>query len=168
MLFGIALRGGDAPAQMQVSGTTGSPGEPGKATCGAHCLTFEKAGAAAELLAVNATASNLTWLPVPCRIRSMNSTPSPLQMSATYHFVRGKSTPAGFMSTQRPSTDAMNVLGNREDSIFGRSFEVLVDEDEQLVARLTFLKPDQQGAAEMLSGLCLKFGIERNLVASSQ
>lgn len=96
----------------------------------------------------------------------MTSSPFALPTSVAYRFARDASTPTGFMSAQRPSTDAMNVLALWENSSLGRSYEVVTDEDDFLVARLNFVGPDREGAADALNVLCMKFGVKREPVES--
>ncbi len=83
--------------------------------------------------------------------------------SGRYRFVRKSNSAEGFVSTNRPSTDALNVVIIWSNAQPQRSYTVLIDEDEQLVANLTWSETDPS-AGPSLDGACDKFGIERSYV----
>jgi len=83
--------------------------------------------------------------------------------SGRYRFVRKSNSIEGFASTNRPSTDALNVVNIWSNAQPQRSFTILIDEDEQLVADLTWSETDSS-AGPSLDGACDKFGIERSYV----
>ena len=83
--------------------------------------------------------------------------------SGRYRFVRKLNSIEGFVSTNRPSTDALNVVNIWSNAQPQRSFTILIDEDEQLVADLTWSETDPL-AGPSLDGACDKFGIERSYV----
>lgn len=84
--------------------------------------------------------------------------------TATYRFTRNGTSTAGFMSSQRASTDAMTVVRSWEIRGAGRSIEVVEDEDDYLVVRMTFEDADLDSAAADLESLCIEKGIEREPV----
>jgi hypothetical protein len=59
-------------------------------------------------------------------------------MTAKYRFVRAVGNVAGFLSQNRASTDARNVLSQWQGMAPGRSYKIDVDEDGKLTAVLTF------------------------------
>lgn len=86
------------------------------------------------------------------------------KITAAYRFTRDYTSPAGFMSKQRPSTDAMNVLANWEALGAGRMYDVVEDADDYLVAKLSFLTADTDKAATGFNSLCATFGIKHEVV----
>ena len=78
-------------------------------------------------------------------------------------FVRKSNSVEGFVSKNRPSTDALNVVNIWSHAQPQRSFTILVDEDEQLLADLTWSETDTS-AGPILDDACDKFGIERSYV----
>lgn len=80
--------------------------------------------------------------------------------SARYRFVRDNNNVAGKMSSQRPSTDAINALGTWAHALPGRSFAEVWDDDESVVADLTWNSADQD-AGPSLESACIRVGIER-------
>jgi hypothetical protein len=83
--------------------------------------------------------------------------------SVTYRFARDPNNAAGFMSANRPSTDAMGAIANWELADPSRSYQKLVDKDDEVVARLSFLLADRDQAACDLDALCTKCGVMREL-----
>lgn len=83
--------------------------------------------------------------------------------SGRYKFVRKNSSVEGFVSRNRPSTDALNAVNIWSNAQPQRSFTILVDEDEQLVADLTWSETDSS-VGPSLDSACDKFGIERSYV----
>lgn len=74
-----------------------------------------------------------------------------------YRFSRSDSM-EGFLSRDRPSTDALKVLAIWRDDHAGRNFSKEVDEDEQLVAALSWNDSDDL-AGPSLDKACRKFGV---------
>lgn len=83
--------------------------------------------------------------------------------SGRYKFVRKNNSVEGFVSRNRPSTDALNVVNIWSNAQPQRKFTILVDEDEQLVADLTWSETDPS-VGPSLDDACNKFGIERSYV----
>jgi hypothetical protein len=63
-----------------------------------------------------------------------------------------------FLSRNRVSTDALNALGHWRSGAPSRDFEVVQDEDECLVATLTFDGADQR-AGLSLDAHVARFGV---------
>jgi hypothetical protein len=84
-------------------------------------------------------------------------------LSGRYKFVRKLNSVEGFVSRNRPSTDALNVVNIWSNAQPQRSFTILVDEDEQLVAELTWSETDPS-AGPSLDSTCDNLGIERSYV----
>jgi len=80
-----------------------------------------------------------------------------------YKFVRKNNSVEGFVSRNRPSTDALNAVNIWSNAQAQRNFSILIDEDEQLVADLTWGETDPS-AGPSLDEACDKFGIERSYV----
>lgn len=79
--------------------------------------------------------------------------------SATYGFTRK---PFGAIGRpNRPSTDALGVLWRWRALSQAREYEILVDEDERLVARLTWAEGDARAGPD-LDAQCDGVAIERN------
>ena len=83
--------------------------------------------------------------------------------TARYKFVRDPSNVTGLMSSQRPSTNAVNALLAWSNAAAGRSYTEAVDEDESLVADLTWTDSDEESGPSS-EGACLRFGVERSYV----
>ena len=84
---------------------------------------------------------------------------------ATYSFERASGL-AGFFSTNRVSTDALNALqmwiGTNE-----RAYDVKSDGDDLLVAELSF-QEDDHSAGPDLDKACTKYGVQRNYIEPSK
>lgn len=80
--------------------------------------------------------------------------------SGCYKFVRKDNSIEGFMSRNRPSTDALNALHIWSNVRSQRGFAVLVDEDEQLTANLSWNEADTSAGAS-LEAVCDECGVER-------
>lgn len=83
--------------------------------------------------------------------------------SGRYKFVRKNNSIEGFVSGNRPSTDALNALHIWSNAQPQRSFTILVDEDEQLLANLSWSETDTS-AGPSLEAACDKRGVERSYV----
>jgi hypothetical protein len=84
--------------------------------------------------------------------------------NARYSFRRGKGL-SGFFSTHRASTDALNALQVWVESA-GRSYEVLEDEDDELVVDLSFNESDASAGPD-LDQASEKYGVERAYIPYS-
>ena len=78
-----------------------------------------------------------------------------------YSFVRSNSSIKGFLSPNRPSTDAISALENWSNNQSQRSYTVLVDEDERLVAELSWNESDASAGSD-LEEACRRFGVDRS------
>lgn len=78
--------------------------------------------------------------------------------TAMYRFIR-RSSISGFLSQNRPSTDAIKAL-EQCSSRLGRNYEVLVDEDDVLVARLSWEDGDREAGPD-LDRQCSEVGVNR-------
>lgn len=78
---------------------------------------------------------------------------------ARYRFSRSDSI-KGFLSKNRPSTDALGALAVWQDGHADRDFSKHIDEDEQLVAELSWNESDDS-AGPSLDDACSKFGVAR-------
>lgn len=68
----------------------------------------------------------------------------------------------GFFNTNRPSTDALNVLQSWI-SKSSRSYKVVKDEDDQLIAILSF-DDDDESAGTDLDSSCQSEGVKRSFI----
>jgi hypothetical protein len=84
--------------------------------------------------------------------------------NAHYKFIRSQSI-SGFLKSNIASTDAINALSNWENSAHERSYEILIEKDEELLARLTWEKSDTS-AGSALDVACLNFGVERVYIST--
>ena len=85
--------------------------------------------------------------------------------TATYTFVRAAPV-AGFGSRNRASTDALQALIIWRDSRPGRGYEVRVDEDDRLIADLTWDENDSAAGPD-LDRQCNRSGVDRKYGAVS-
>lgn len=83
--------------------------------------------------------------------------------SGNYRFSRKHNSLMEFMSSNRPSTDALNALGTWSNGQPQRSFTPLVDEDDQLLACLYWSENDISAGPDLESA-CTTQGIERSYV----
>ena len=81
-----------------------------------------------------------------------------------YRFVRDAKNVSGIFSRNMASTDAMNVLHKWRGMESGRDFKVEVDEEEELMAVLTFETSDQ-AAGSQIDMLCAQHGVNRQFIA---
>lgn len=84
-------------------------------------------------------------------------------MSSKWRFERDPHSPSGFLSQNRPSTDALGVLHRWRDQQANRNFTVTVDEDDLLEAILTYDEIDKD-AGSHLDELCSQHGVERHFL----
>jgi len=82
--------------------------------------------------------------------------------TARYKFVRDNSM-KGFLSGNRPSTDALGALSIWTSGAPGRSHAVQIDEDDNLVVDLTWGEIDHSAGAD-LEDSCRRFGVDRSHV----
>lgn len=71
-----------------------------------------------------------------------------------------------FMSRNRPSTDALNVLHRWRDMQPGRSFETIEDTDDHIIAKLIFADSDES-ARPHLQQLGSQHGVEHEFLPAS-
>ena len=83
--------------------------------------------------------------------------------SGRYKFIRKTDSIEGLVSRNRASTDALNAVNIWSNAQPKRSFVILVDEDEQLLADLSWSEADTT-AGLSLDDACDKSGIERSYV----
>lgn len=86
---------------------------------------------------------------------------------ATYQFYRDPQSVFGFASTNRASTDAINVLKKWQSAVRHRAYEVLRDEPDEcdvLEARVS-CEAEDTTAGDQLTVLCLEHGLGRTLVS---
>ena len=83
--------------------------------------------------------------------------------SGRYKFVRKNNSIEGFASRNRASTDALNVVTIWSNAQPQRSFTIVVDEDEQLLADLSWSETDIS-AGPSLDDACDKLGVARSYV----
>ena len=81
---------------------------------------------------------------------------------ACYSLVRSNSI-EGFLSSNRPSTDALNAVGDWSNSQPERSHTVRVVEDKLLVVELSWSEADDSAGSD-LDEACRKFGVDRSKV----
>ena len=79
--------------------------------------------------------------------------------SAEYRFNRSKDV-SGFLSQNTPSTDALNALQRWSGGQKGRSYKKKIDEDELLIAQLSWEEGDVNAGPD-LDAQCSKCGVER-------
>jgi len=83
---------------------------------------------------------------------------------ACYRLARGNSI-EGFLSSNRPSTDALSAVSVWSNSQSERSHTVRVDEDELLVVELSWSEADASAGSD-LDEACRRFGVSRSYVQS--
>ena len=83
--------------------------------------------------------------------------------NARYKFVRKSNSIEGFFSTNRVSTDARNVLQSWEYGKPERSYNIIDDEDEQILVDLSWSETDISAGLD-LENASNKLGIERSYV----
>lgn len=84
--------------------------------------------------------------------------------TAQYKFERASGA-SGFLSENRASTDALNALGEWQEADSERGVETVIDEDETLVANLSWRESDKS-AAHDLDRACQNHGVMRSHVKS--
>lgn len=80
-----------------------------------------------------------------------------------YRFTRAVDSPSGFLSQNRPSTDAINALERWKAAGHRRKFEVKIDEEEELVAVLSFDTTDMDAGGQ-LDAACYDCGVSRHFI----
>ena len=81
--------------------------------------------------------------------------------TARYKFVRDTGVPGG-LSNNSASTDAILALSDWSNSHSRRSYDVQVDEDNILIAELTW--DDADDASPGLDAACVEWGVQRSYV----
>lgn len=84
---------------------------------------------------------------------------------ASYRLVRSNNV-EGFLSSNRPSTDALNALNVWANTQSDRSYTVRVDEDELLVIELNWNDADASAGSD-LDKACHRFGVDRSHVPTA-
>ncbi|WP_311221341.1 MULTISPECIES: hypothetical protein [unclassified Acidovorax] len=82
-------------------------------------------------------------------------------ITATYLFTRDPV--HGFFRQNTAATDSLNVLILWRDAAGGRTYKLLEDAGERLVARISLQTSDQPSAADDMERLCRDFGIARTV-----
>ena len=88
------------------------------------------------------------------------------EKSVIYIFTRDDKSASGFMSPNRASTDAAGVVSNWSASA-GRSYQTLQDQDDLLIAKLSYQEDDERAAADDLNRRCADKGIKRETINES-
>lgn len=83
--------------------------------------------------------------------------------SGRYRFTRSSESVAGFLSHNRASTDAISILEKWQRMKKKRCYDVERDEDDGLVARLTFESSDEV-AGSHIDALCSEHGLDRQFI----
>lgn len=84
--------------------------------------------------------------------------------SGRYRFTRSSESVAGFLSQNRASTDATNALEKWQRMEKNRCYDVELDEDDELVVRLTFDSSDGAAGSD-IDALCEKDGVDRQFLS---
>lgn len=82
-----------------------------------------------------------------------------------YRFTRDGRNFKGFISSNESSTDALQALSIWSGAQQGRGYIVAIDEDEQLLANLSWTDTDSSAGPD-LDSACLKLGVNRFYVDS--
>lgn len=85
-------------------------------------------------------------------------------VSHTYSFTRSKNSMRGFSSTQSAGTDAFNAVSSWKHLKNGRSYTILLEEDDSLNAEI-FCNDDDLDAGKELDQQCLAYGVEREPIS---
>lgn len=85
------------------------------------------------------------------------------EKSVIYIFTRDDKSISGFMRTNSASTDADGVVRNWAASS-GRSYQTLHDQDDLLIAKLSYLEADERAAADDLNRRCTELGLKRETI----
>ena len=88
------------------------------------------------------------------------------EKSVIYIFTRDDQSVSGFMSPNRASTDAVGVVVNWTASA-GRSYQILQDQDDLVIAKLSYQKADERAAADDLNRRCTEQGLKRETINES-
>ena len=88
------------------------------------------------------------------------------EKSVIYIFTRDDQSVSGFMSPNRASTDAVGVVINWSASA-GRSYQTLQDQDDLLIAKLSYQEGDERAAADDLNRRCAERGLKRETINES-
>jgi len=88
------------------------------------------------------------------------------EKSVIYIFSRDDQSIPGFMSPDRASTDAIGVVTNWSAWV-GRSHQILQDQDDLLIAKLSYQEADERLAADDLNRRCAEQGLKRETINES-
>ena len=86
--------------------------------------------------------------------------------TVTYRFSRDENSPNGFLLSQRPSTAAIGAIEKWTGEGRGRSYVVVDDQDDSLVAKLMLQIVDIDKAACNFNALCAQLGVKYEVVPS--
>lgn len=81
-------------------------------------------------------------------------------ISGVWKFRRDTRSIEGFLSTSRPSTDALNALESWRAKNFHRAYEVKTENDELLLAELSTNSDDDEAGGD-LDRECCRVGLIR-------
>ncbi len=84
-------------------------------------------------------------------------------LTARYKFIRDNTSREGFVSDNRPSTDALRALSIWSDGAAGRSYNRHIDEDDVPVADFRSSETDHTAGPD-LDGSCRRFEVDRSHV----
>ncbi|PKN40020.1 MAG: hypothetical protein CVU60_17805 [Deltaproteobacteria bacterium HGW-Deltaproteobacteria-18] len=84
-------------------------------------------------------------------------------ISNSYSFTRAKDNLHGFFSTQSAGTDAFNAISSWQNLEKGRSYNILLEEEEFLNAEIS-CNDDDMTAGKELDQQCFAHGVERRLL----
>lgn len=87
--------------------------------------------------------------------------------SVIYIFSRDEKSVSGFMSSNRASTDAAGVVLNWA-AVEGRSYQTMLDQDDFLIAQLTYDEERAKEAADDLNQRCGDRGLKRETITEMQ
>lgn len=82
-------------------------------------------------------------------------------LTGRYKFKRRNNSSEGFLSRNRASTDALNALDNWSNAQSQRTYTVLDDEEELLLAELSWNELDDSVGPD-LDKACQTFGVDRS------
>ncbi len=85
------------------------------------------------------------------------------EKSVIYIFTRDDKSISGFMRSNRASTDAIGMVVNWSASA-GRSCQTLQDQDDLLIAKLSYQEEGEQAAADDLNRRCTELGLKRETI----
>lgn len=85
------------------------------------------------------------------------------KLTVRYRFTRANNSAAGFLSSNRASTDALTALERWKAGADGRDFTTLADEDDHIDVEVTCNANDVD-AGPQLEAASDRVGVERNVL----